>query len=240
MPKDVAINNIAIIPARGGSKRIPRKNIKDFLGKPMISYAINAALESRQFSQVIVSTDDEEIAEIAKKYGAEVPHFRPKELANDYASSGSVISYELRWLKEQGIMVDYCCCIYATVPLIQASDIKECLSKMIENNKSWGYTLCDYAFPIWRSCLIENGSPKPIWPENMPKRSQDLPQAYHDAGMFYWGTADAWITGKPGFWGNSTYPHIIPRYMVIDIDTLEDWDSAEFMYQLVNSKKKQG
>ena len=229
------MTNIAIIPARGGSKRIPRKNIKDFLGKPMISYAIKAARDSGLFSRIIVSTEDQEIASVAESFGAEVPRLRPAELADDYTASGDVISSELKWLQSQGLNADYCCCIYATVPLLRSSDLIQCLNKMKEEGKSWGYPLCGYPFPIWRSCKIENGSPKPIWPENMPKRSQDLPEAYHDAGMFYWGTVEAWLTGKPSFWEDFTYPLIIPRHLVMDIDTPEDWHSAELMYQLINS-----
>lgn len=233
------MSNIAIIPARGGSKRIPHKNIKNFLGKPMISYAIDAAKESGIFSHIVVSTDDEEIATIAKKCGAEVPHMRPKELADDYTPSGAVIANEITWLKEHNITADYYCCIYATVPLIRSFDIKACIEEMIKTNKARGYTLCNYPFPIWRSCYVKNGVSQPIWPENMPKRSQDLPEAFHDAGLFYWGTGDAWTIGKPEFYSDKTLAYIVPRYLVVDIDTPEDWHSAELMYQVLKLKEQQ-
>lgn len=226
--------NIAIIPARGGSKRIPRKNIRPFLGRPMISYALEAAQKSGLFDHIAVSTDDQEIADTARRYGGEVFRMRPRELADDFTGTFEVAQSETAYLKSIGIDVDYVCTIYATVPLIRAEDIRGAYELMLKENSAHCYSMCSYAFPIWRSCYLKNGSPEPVWPENMTKRSQDLPEVYHDAGQFYWSSAEAQLTGKPATNGPETAAYIIPRSRVVDIDTLEDWEAAEVMYQVLN------
>jgi N-acylneuraminate cytidylyltransferase len=228
------MNNIAIIPARGGSKRIPRKNIRPFLGKPMISYAIEAARKSGVFKHIVVSTDDREIADTAKSFGAEIFRMRPRELADDFTGTFQVTQSEVAYLDSIGIRSDYVCTIYATVPLIRAEDIKNCLDQMTAGGMEHAYTMCSYPFPIWRSCYIRDQHPTPIWPENMPKRSQDLPEAYHDAGQFYWDSYNSIITGKPESNGPETLAYLLPRSHVVDIDTVEDWETAELMYRVIN------
>jgi pseudaminic acid cytidylyltransferase len=228
------MSNIAIIPARGGSKRIPHKNIKLFLGKPMISYAIEAAKESGIFEHIIVSTDDQKIADTAKSFGAEIYRLRPKELADDFTGTFQVISSETIFLNSIGIKSDYVCTIYATVPLIKSEDIKSCFEQMKSSGMEHAYTMCSYPFPIWRSCYIKDQHPTPIWPENMPKRSQDLPEAFHDAGQFYWDNHESVITGKQDSDGQKTLAYVLSRKCVIDIDTVEDWETAEVMYKVLN------
>ncbi|WP_198266410.1 pseudaminic acid cytidylyltransferase [sulfur-oxidizing endosymbiont of Gigantopelta aegis] len=224
--------NIAIIPARGGSKRIPKKNIKPFLGKPIIAYSIEAALASGLFEQVIVSTDDEEIAEVSRQYGASTPFVRPENLSDDYTGTTPVVNHAIQWCQAQGWNIDYVCCLYATAPFITDAILQQGYQHLIENNKSYTYSVTSFAFPIQRAVkLLEDGRPIPFQPEMMPKRSQDLIEAYHDAGQFYLGTADAFLTGK-----HDTIATILPRYRVQDIDTLEDWYRAELMYQAIQDK----
>ncbi len=223
------MSTVAIIPARGGSKRIPRKNIRPFLGRPMLSYAVDAAFSSGVFDHVAVSTDDQEIADTARKLGAEIFRLRPAELSDDHTGTFAVAQKEAEFIESLGIRCDHVCVIYATVPLISPDDIRGSFEEMQRQGKSHAYPLCSYPFPIWRSCLIRNGSPEPIWPENMPRRSQDLPEAFHDAGQFYWHERSALLTGSPAFNGPETLAWIIPRSRVVDIDTQEDWDQAELI-----------
>lgn len=178
---------VAIIPARGGSKRIPRKNIKDFFGKPLIAYSIDVALKSKLFDKVIVSTDDDEIAQISKEYGAEVPFMRPKELSDDFTGSGDVIAHAIDYLKRQGFKYDYCCTIYATAPLLQEKYLKEGFEKLKNSNAVLTFSCISMPFPIQRTFKInEDGRCEMFWPENFTKRSQDLEEAFQDAGQFYW------------------------------------------------------
>lgn len=222
---------VAIIPARGGSKRIPRKNIKDFFGKPMIAWSIEAALKSNCFDRVIVSTDDQEIAEIAKKYGAEVPFIRPAELSGDHAGTTPVIKQSIQWLTENLQAPRLVCCIYATAPFVRAYDIQRGLDQLEQTNASYAFTVTSYAFPIQRAIRItENNNVEMFSPEHFQTRSQDLEEAYHDAGQFYWGKVDAWMSEKVIFGSEST-PVILPRYRVQDIDTPEDWDRAEWLFK---------
>ena len=222
---------VAIIPARGGSKRIPRKNIKDFFGKPMIAWSIEATLKSNCFDRVIVSTDDQEIAEIAKKYGAEVPFIRAAELSDDHAGTTPVIKQAIQWLTDNLQAPHLVCCIYATAPFVRANDIQRGLEQLEQTDVSYAFTVTSYAFPIQRAIKItENNTIEMFSPEHFQTRSQDLEEAYHDAGQFYWGKVDAWMSEKVIFGSEST-PVILPRYRVQDIDTLEDWDRAEWLFK---------
>lgn len=223
--------NVAVIPARGGSKRIPRKNIRPFAGKPIIAYSIEAAKNSGLFDRIIVSTDDPEIAVVACSYGAEAPFVRPKELADDHAGTGVVIKHAVQWLSAEQIPLEYVCCIYATAPFVQAQLLQKGFEMLVESEKNFAFSVTTYAFPVLRSLrLSAAGGVEPIWPENIPKRSQDLEEAYHDAGQFYWGRTDAWLKGLQVF-SNDSVPIILPRHLVQDIDTPEDWRRAELMYK---------
>jgi len=226
-----------VIPARGGSKRIPRKNIKDFFGQPMIAYTIQAALKSEYFDQVIVSTDDAEIADVAKYYGANVPFMRPKSLANDYTSTIPVVKHAIEWLDEQEQSPFEVCCIYATALFVQADAIRKAHKQMKKEQADYCFTVTSFEFPIQRAIKVtaENRI-EMFYPEQIELRSQDLEESYHDAGQFYWGKAEAFKQKKPLF-SKSATPYILPRYLVQDVDTPEDWKRAELMYQ---SLKKNG
>jgi len=225
--------NICIIPARGGSKRIPRKNIKDFLGKPMIGYSIEAALKSGCFDRVIVSTDDTEIAQIAKTFGAEVPFMRPEKISDDYTGTTAVISHAIKWLQQNGETPELVCCIYATAPFISYEDIKKGQQILENTGCDYAFSVTSYAFPIQRAISIsENKRVEMFQPEYLSVRSQDLKEAYHDAGQFYWGKAKSWLADKPIF-SPEAAPVILPRYRVQDIDTLEDWERAELMLKVL-------
>lgn len=227
--------NICVIPARGGSKRIPRKNIKDFYGKPMIAYSIAAALDSGCFDRVIVSTDDDEIAAVASRYGAEVPFRRPHHLADDYAGTTPVIRHAIEWLIEQGESPQLVCCLYATAPFVSADYIKQGLNQLNETGAAYAFSVTSYAFPIQRAFKIGTDmGVEMFYPEHFNARSQDLEEAWHDAGQFYWGRADAWRTEKVIFGAEST-PVILPRHHVQDIDTLEDWERAQWLYKAMQS-----
>lgn len=224
---------IAVIPARGGSKRIPRKNIKSFNGKPMIAWSIEAAQFSGLFDHIIVSTDDAEIAEVAKQWGAEVPFIRPEELSNDYAGTTEVIAHATQWGLHEGFDLKSVCCIYATAPFIQLEDIKRGCDDLDSGDWDYAFTVTDFAAPIFRSFKqIEQGGLEMFFPEHFGTRSQDLPVAFHDAGQFYWGRPEAWIQGKRIF-DNRSKPIVIPRWRVQDIDTQEDWDRAEILAPII-------
>lgn len=224
--------NIAIIPARGGSKRIPRKNIRLFAGKPIIAYSIEAAKASGLFDKIIVSTDDEEIAEVSREYGADVPFMRPKELADDHTGTNAVVKHAIEWALGAGHPVQYACCIYATAPFVQGQLLRKGYELLVETGRDFSFSMTSYVFPIWRSLrLTAQGGVEPIWPENIPTRSQDLEEAYHDAGQFYWGRIEAFLADAPVF-SEDSVPVILPRHLVQDIDTLEDWKRAELMYKV--------
>ncbi|MBT9547235.1 MAG: pseudaminic acid cytidylyltransferase [Candidatus Sericytochromatia bacterium] len=227
--------NIAIIPARGGSKRIPRKNIKPFFGRPMIAWSIAAAKSSGVFERILVSTDDPEIAEIAKQWGAETPFLRPQELANDYAGTTEVVAHATQWLIEQGLNPTALCCIYATAPFLQAEDLKAGLAGLLSGNWEYAFSVTDFAAPIFRAFEINTrGGVEMFFPEHFQTRSQDLPRAFHDAAQFYWGRPDAWLAQKRVFEPYSL-PIIIPRWRVQDIDLVEDWQRAELLAPLLLS-----
>jgi len=222
---------LAIIPARGGSKRIPHKNIRQFAGKPIIAYSIQAALECELFDKVIVSTDDEQIANIARQYGAETPFLRPTNLADDYTGTNAVVKHAISWFIERGEKVQYACCIYATAPFLQTRYLQEGFEKLNSSKKAFVFSVTTFPFPIQRAIKIQtDGSVEAFFPENTEKRSQDLDEAYHDAGQFYWGRAKSFLQNIEMF-SESSLPVILPRHLVQDIDTLEDWTRAELMYQ---------
>ncbi len=218
---------LAIIPARGGSKRIPRKNIKDFNGKPIIAYSIEAAIETGCFDKVIVSTDDLEIAEVAKQYGAEVPFFRPLEIADDYATTGDVIVHAVNWFEQQGQKIEYLCCIYATAPFIDVEDIKNTYQLLINDpTASYCFPVCEFPFPIQRGVkLTDSKRVEMFQPQHFNTRSQDLEHAYHDVGQFYWGKPEAYRQHVPMF-SKQAIAYPISRKRVVDLDTLEDWEFA--------------
>ena len=229
---------ICVIPARGGSKRIPRKNIKEFHGKPMIAWSIEAAQKANIFSKILVSTDDDEIAHIAKSMGAEVPFLRPKELSDDYATTGNVMSHASQWMIQAGLTSDVICCLYPTAPFVQSSDLVEAHRIIISEDWQYVFSVCEYSSPVFRSFEKNaNGGIRMLFPECFETRSQDLPNVFHDSGMFYMGTLDAWSTGLPAF-GEYSFPIIIPSWRVQDIDTPEDWKRAELMYQALKKSGK--
>ena len=229
--------NLCVIPARGGSKRIPRKNIKEFCGKPMIAWSIEAAKASDCFDRIIVSTDDEEIAELAKSYGAEVPFMRPAELSDDYAGTTAVIAHAINTLAEHSQPPAYVCCVYATAPFVQAEDIKRGLEALKSTNAAYAFSITSYEFPIQRAIRItQNQRVEMFQPEYFETRSQDLEEAWHDAGQFYWGQASAWLESMPIFSRNSAPVHL-PRNRVQDIDTPEDWERAEWMFTALQAPK---
>jgi len=220
---------VAVIPARGGSKRIPRKNIKPFAGKPMMAWSIEAALNSGLFDRVVVSTDDTEIAALAEEYGAEVPFMRPAHLADDHTATIPVIAHAIEALTEQGEFPTDVCCIYATAPFISVEDLKASYEQFRDTDSHYCFTVTEFAAPVFRSFSVEaDHSIEMFWPENFEKRSQDLPNAYHDAGQFYWGKARAWTNGDVIFAPHSQ-AFVIPRWRVQDIDTSDDWTRAELM-----------
>lgn len=230
---------VAIIPARGGSKRIPRKNIKLFCGKPMIAWSIEQAKASKCFDNIIVSTDDYEIADIACQYGAEIPFMRPDELSNDYATTGQVMSHAVTWLQRESI-IQSACCIYATAPFLSAEDIRNGYQRLKETQSDYVFSVTTYAFPIQRALKknVDDGVSM-FQPETFQMRSQDLEEAFHDAGQFYWGRPEAWKEGKPIFNSHST-AIVLPRHRVQDIDTQEDWDRAELMFQVLRQNSNHG
>ncbi|THB71115.1 MAG: pseudaminic acid cytidylyltransferase [Gammaproteobacteria bacterium] len=224
---------LAVIPARGGSKRIPRKNIRQFHGKPMIGWSIEAAQKANCFDQIIVSTDDDEIAEISRDFGAEVPFIRPKELADDHTGTIPVVAQAIDWYKDQGLNPKYICCIYATAPFIRETDILSGLEKIKAPGIDYAFSVTNYDFPIQRAITItQSGSIEMIDSAFMNTRSQDLKETYHDAGQFYWGCAEAWTNDIPIF-SSTAVPIVLPRHRVQDIDTEEDWMRAEVMFDAI-------
>jgi len=229
--------NVAIIPARGGSKRIIKKNIKFFLGKPIIAYSIENAIRSNLFDKVVVSTDNNEIAEVATQFGAEVPFSRPTELSDDFTGTHEVIGHAVKWLENNGHEIDYACCIYATAPLIQIEDIVKGFDLIKTGEWESVIAATNYSYPVFRSfeCL-PNGSLRMIFPEHFTSRSQDLPEIYHDAGQFYWASAKVWLD-KPKAFGSKSTIVKLPNYRIQDIDNEDDWIKAEITYNALNKKQ---
>lgn len=227
---------IAVIPARGGSKRIPKKNIRPFMGKPIIAYSIEAALQSGCFDRVIVSTDDEAIAAVAKTYGAEVPFMRPADLSDDFTGTNAVARHAIEWCIDNGNDIRHACCIYATAPFVTAELIKEGWKKLTENNADFAVTVTTFPFAIQRALAMEADQTLTLfYPEHRDTRSQDLEEGYHDIGQLYWAKAASFVLDKPLFAGSEggTVPILVSRNRVQDIDTEEDWREAELRYQLL-------
>ncbi len=228
---------IAIIPARGGSKRIPRKNIRNFCGKPMIAWSIETAQASGCFDEIIVSTDDEEIAATARQWGAKTPFMRPAELSDDYTGTVPVIAHAITWHQQHREPLSLACCLYATAPMLLPSDLQRGLELLIQSGANYALSVTSYAFPIQRSLYLNNANRLEMFhPEQRNSRSQDLIPAYHDAGQFYWGEVTAWLAGTP-LLSNAAAPVIMPRHRVQDIDTLEDWERAEWMFKALRSEE---
>lgn len=221
---------IAVIPARGGSKRIPRKNIKDFYGKPMIAWSIEAAKASGAFDHIIVSTDDAEIADIAKAAGASVPFMRPPELSGDFAGTTAVITHAIHWMQAQQWELEAVCCLYPT-PFVRAEDIRRGLEAMQSGSWEFAFAVTEFNAPVFRSFrLLPEGGVGMFFPEYLETRSQDLPAAMHDAGQFYWGRPTAWLEDKRIF-DHHSFPVVLPSWRVQDIDTVDDWTRAELIAQ---------
>lgn len=228
---------VAIIPARGGSKRIPRKNIREFCGRPMVEWSIKAAKESGLFERIIVSTDDEEVARIATHAGADVPFLRSTALSDDHTPTISVIQDAIRFLEASGSRLDRICCLYATAPFVTASALRSGY-ELIDSHPDCEFVISatEYMFPIWRSLKIDSlGAVSMNWPEYESSRSQDLEVAYHDAGQFYWGTREAYIKNT-GFFSANCRLSLLPSSRVQDIDTEDDWRRAELLFQMLNTK----
>jgi pseudaminic acid cytidylyltransferase len=228
---------ICVIPARGGSKRIPGKNIKEFYGKPIIAYSIECALESGLFDEVVVSTDDEEIAAVAKASGANIPFIRPKELAGDYAGTIPVIAHAIKWFEALGQPPTAVCCVYSTAPFIRPEDLKEGLATLVSGNWDYVFSATAFSYPIFRGFkLHEDGAVEMFFPEHFESRSQDIPESFHDAAQFYWGRPAAWTGNKRIFdrWSSTV---MLPRWRVQDIDSAQDWERAELIMALLRNKE---
>lgn len=226
--------NIAIIPARGGSKRIPRKNIKLFGGKPMIAHAIAAARESALFGHIVVSTDDEEIASIAREWGAETPFARPAALADDYTATVPVIAHGIQACRLLGWSIEHVCCIYPGVPFIRIDDLRAALALLMAREAGYCFPVTRFPVAIQRALKrLDDGKMQPFYPQFETARTQDLEPAYHDAGQFYWGKAEAWLQNTRIH--SSGVGHVIPNWLVVDIDTPEDWHRAELLFKSMGS-----
>ena len=229
---------LAIIPARGGSKRIPRKNVKLFCGKPMLAWVVEAARESGCFDRIVVSTDDDEIADAARDCGADVPFRRPLELSDDYTGTIPVVAHAIRTLQSQGAAPGVVCCIYATAPFLQGADLTQGLEHLQRSGADYAFSVTRYEFSIQRAIRItDSGRVEMFYPENFNTRSQDLEVAYHDAAQFYWGRTEAWLSGRIIF-SEAAVPVILPHHRVQDIDTPEDWERAEWMFKSMALQRK--
>ena len=229
------MSNLAIIPARGGSKRIPRKNIRNFFGKPIIAYSIQAALSSGLFDEVMVSTDDKEIAEIARQYGASVPFMRSEKTSDDFATTSDVIVEVIETYKKQGRVFENVCCIYPAAPLITSQHLIDGAKKLIYENCISVFPVVAFSYPVQRGLVINpDGKTVMLFPENASVRSQDLEKVYHDAGQWYWFNTESFLADKKIFSSNSTSV-ILSETEVQDIDSLSDWKMAEFKYENLQS-----
>jgi pseudaminic acid cytidylyltransferase len=223
---------LAIITARGGSKRIPRKNIRDFLGKPVIAYVIDASIKSNLFEEVMVSTDDSEIAEVAQKYGARVPFMRSAENSDDFATTDDVLVEVLEEYKKLGKNFEYACCLYPTALFVTPQKLQQAFKLLVESQADSVFPVVAFSYPIWRSLRIENGRLVMNFPENLNKRSQDLAIAYHDAGQFYFFRVENFLTKRKIF-SDFSLPLLVSELEVQDIDNETDWKLAELKYRLL-------
>jgi pseudaminic acid cytidylyltransferase len=227
---------LALIPARGGSKRIPRKNIRPFRGRPMIAWSIAAAQAARCFDRILVSTDDDEIADVAVRHGAEVPFLRPAHLADDQATTQAVILHAIQWCEQQALPVQAVCCLYATAPFVQPVDLAEA-ARLLEQTppETFVFTATSFPFPIQRAIRINaEGRSSMFQQEHFNTRSQDLEEAFHDAGQFYWARPSAWASTANLF--DNGRPLLLPRWRVQDIDSEEDWQRAELLHRLLEQQ----
>ena len=230
---------LAVIPARGGSKRIPRKNLKDFCGRPMLAWSVEAALDAGCFDRVVVSTDDEEIAAAARAAGAEVPFLRPADLSDDHTGTIPVVAHAAGACGAAGAE-DLVCCIYATAPFVRAADLQDGLEVLIESGAEYALSVTSFPFPIQRAVRRTAGGRLEMFePAHLETRSQDLEEAWHDAAQFYWGRARAWAAGTPLFSSHAA-PVSLPRHRVQDIDTPEDWVRAELMFEALRRRSEGG
>jgi pseudaminic acid cytidylyltransferase len=224
------MNLLAIIPARGGSKRIPGKNIRNFAGKPIIQYSLEAALQSSLFGEVMVSTDNDEIANISREIGAQIPFFRKGETSGDFATLADVISEVLVDYALIGKQWDYVCCILPTAPFISTSDLKKSFQAFIDGNFNSLFPVVRYSYPIQRALRFNEKRIEMFWPENLNARSQDLEPTYHDAGLFYWIRASSFVIQKRIFTENSG-AFELPEIKVQDIDNEDDWILGEMKFR---------
>lgn len=226
--------NLCIIPARGGSKRVPRKNIRPFAGKPLIAYSIAAAHRSKLFTRVVVSTEDDEIAQVARDHGAEVPFMRPASLADDHTTTIALMKHMARWALDEHPSCERLCCLYATAPCVRVSDLSLGLDRLVASAAAhYLYSITEHTFPVQRSLRLSPDEFVAPWmPEHIWSRSQDLEPLYHDAAQFYWGRATSWAKQEP-FFGPSSLGFLLPRHRVVDIDTEADWQRAELQFQLL-------
>ena len=222
--------NIAVIPARGGSKRIKGKNVRPFAGKPLIAYSIEAAKQSGVFDDIVVSTDSPEIARVAKAWGATMIIERPDALSDDHTGTSPVVRHAIEGYSEIVDKPDFVCCIYATAPFLQADFLADGLTRLqAAPAMHYAFSVTTFDFPIQRAIRLAGNGVEPVDAGNMGMRSQDLEECYHDAGQFYWGHSNAWLAHQPMFAPHSI-PVVLPRHLVQDIDTMEDWTRAELMY----------
>lgn len=230
---------LAVIPARGGSKRIPRKNIKPFCGKPMLAWSIEAALGSGCFDEVTVSTEDEEIAEVARQWGACVPFKRPAALADDHTGTMSVLRHAIEWYDAQNRSPVHVCCIYPTAPMLGPETLVEAYERMVQTGSHFCFGVAHYGHPIQRALRMDpTGRVSMFSADHAPARSQDLEPAFHDAGQFCWGTRAAFVDGRSPFVQNSVAV-VLPRYRAVDIDTMEDWQLAEALHTALALRARQ-
>ena len=231
------MKRLAVIPARGGSKRIPRKNLRPFAGVPIIAHSIAAARDSGLFELVFVSTDDEEIAEVARAHGADVPFLRPRELADDHTGTQAVVKQAIEAIAAWRGGPEQVCCLYATAPFVRASDLADGLARLEASGADFAFSVTSFAFPIQRALRLDAAGRVGMFsPEHMATRSQDLEHAWHDAGQFYWGRASAFVAGVP-LYSSASVAVPLPRHRVQDIDTEEDWRRAELMFQVLQEEE---
>jgi N-acylneuraminate cytidylyltransferase len=227
---------LCLIPARAGSKRIPRKNIRPFAGRPMLHLAIEIARGSGAFDRVVVSTEDAEVAAVAREGGAEVPFVRPSELADDHTPTLPILQHAVRWLEGHGGCPALVCCLYATCPLLDPADLARGRAPLDARPElCFAFSATTFPFPIQRALRRSGAGVEPIFPQWIASRSQDLEEAWHDAGQFYWGRKEAWAQGLPVFAPHSA-PVPLPRHRVQDIDTPEDWERAEWLHRALRSR----
>jgi pseudaminic acid cytidylyltransferase len=230
---------VAVIPARGGSKRIPRKNIRPFAGRPMIAHSIEAASQSGLFDRILVSTDDDEIADVARACGAEAPFRRPADISDDRSGTTEVVAHAVQWLQQQGAAPQAVCCIYATAPFLQQDDLKAGLELLDSGGWQYVFAATNFAAPVQRAFQRDGrGGLTMLFPEHFATRSQDLPEALHDAGQFYWGLPGAWLKRLRVFDAHSSVV-LLPRWRVQDIDTEEDWIRAEWLASYLDRSHQQ-